>query len=313
MDRDESNPGFLLWRAMEKEIYWKYPSRHNALGDRKTVLSTTPEKMRTIQHRYYVPNNSLLVVAGDVHAEQVFADADRLYAEWKKADDPFVKFPLVKDPPIRRSEVVVVEQPVGTFHATISWMGPGTAGPRVADTYAADLLSAMLAEPGSRFQKALVDSGKCVGVGFGWPTRRAPMTVSVDLEAPPDGVDGCIQAVMAELPRITSPDYFRDDELENAAHRLDVDGAKQRETTESYAHMLTFNWAMATLDYYRSYSENIHAVNRQAISRFFDTYIQKKPFVMGALESPKMAETISKAHLEELVGIAGGSGAKGAK
>jgi zinc protease len=306
MDRDESDPSFLLWRAMEKEIYWKYPSRHNALGDRKTVLSTTPEKMRTIQHRYYVPNNSVLVVAGDVHAEQVFADADRLYAEWAKADDPFKKFPLVKDPPIRKSDVVIVEQPVGTFHATLSWMGPGTAGPTVKDTYAADLLGVLLAEPGSRFQKALVDSGKCIGVGFGWPTRRAPMTVSLDLEAPPDGVDACVQAALAELPKVTSPDYFRDDELENAAHRLDVDGAKQRQTTESYAHMLTTSWAMSTLDYYRSYSENVHAVNRDAIARFFGTYIFKKPFIMGVLESPKQAETMNKAHLEELVGIAKG-------
>ena len=128
MDRDESDPGFLLWRAMEKRVFWKYPSRHNALGDRKTVLSTTPEKMRTIQHRYYVPNNSVLVVTGDVHAEQVFQDADRLYVEWSKAADPFVKFPLVKDPPIPRSEVVVVAQPVETFHATFAWQGPGTLG-----------------------------------------------------------------------------------------------------------------------------------------------------------------------------------------
>ena len=314
MDRDESDPGFHLWRAIERLVFWKYPSRHDALGNRKTVLSTTPAKMRTIQHRYYVPNNSVLVVTGDVHAEQVFADADRLYAGWARAADPFVKFPLVKDPPIRKSEVVVVVQPVDSFHAAVDWQGPGTIGPEVVDTYTADILGTLVSDPGSRFQKALVDSGACVGASLGWPTRRQPMPVELNLEAPPGGVDRCVKAAMEELPKMSAPDYFRDDELENAAHRLDVDGAKQRQTTDSYAHMLTTYWAMATLEYYRSYSENIHQVNRASIAHFLDTYIKGKPFVMGALESPKLAETMTKAHLEELVGIGSGTGdAKGAK
>ena len=46
------------------------------------MLSTTPEQMRTIQKRYYIPNNSLLIVTGDVHADDVFAKADSLYAGW---------------------------------------------------------------------------------------------------------------------------------------------------------------------------------------------------------------------------------------
>ena len=76
------------------------------------MLTATRDKMRTIQQRYYVPNNSVLVVTGDVHAADVFAQATMLYAGWKRAEDPFVKFPLVKHPPLKRSEVVLVEQPV---------------------------------------------------------------------------------------------------------------------------------------------------------------------------------------------------------
>src|ERR1700721_4428496 len=89
MDRDESEPGFLLWRAVEQKVYWKYPSRKNALGDRKTVLSTTPEKMRTIQGRSYVPNNSLLIVTGDVQADDVFKRADALTSSWGRAPARF--------------------------------------------------------------------------------------------------------------------------------------------------------------------------------------------------------------------------------
>ena len=174
----------------------------------------------------------------------------------------------------------------------------------------ADMLGVLLGEPGSRFQKALVDSGACVSASYGWPTRRSPMPINVDVESAPvaAGADTCVRAALAELPKIASADYFRDDELENAAHRIDVDAAKQRQTTDSYSHMLTASWAMATLDYYRSYSEHVHKVDRAAIARFMSAYILGKPFVVGALESPQLAETETKAHLEELVGLGNGNG-----
>ena len=72
IDRNESNPFFYLSRTLMDKLFYKYPTRKNALGTRETVLAATTEKMRTIQSRYYVPNNSALVVTGDVKPEEVF-------------------------------------------------------------------------------------------------------------------------------------------------------------------------------------------------------------------------------------------------
>ena len=306
MDRDESDPGFLLWRAMEKVVYWKYPSRKNALGDRKTVLSTTPAMMRTIQERYYVPNNSALFVVGDVHAEDVFRQADALYAGWAKAPDPFVKFPLVKHPPVRRSEAVVVVQPVQTFQASFEWIGPSTLGPTAPHSYAADLLDTLLRDPASKFQKDLVDSGVCVRAGTGWDTERDQGPISLDVEATEANADACLAATVAELSKIEAPDYFTDAELQNAARRIDVELAKGREETRRYAHQLSFMWANASLDYYMTYSDRVHAVTRADLAAYLDSYVLGKPFVLGALESPALAKTIDRPHLERVAGITKG-------
>jgi zinc protease len=303
MDRNESNPRFLLWRAMEKEVYWKFPSRKNSLGERKTVLSTTPEMMHAIQNRYYVPNNSLLIVTGDVHAEDVFKRTDELFAGWAKAPDPFVKFPLVKNPPIRRSEVVVVTQPVQTFTAVVEWIGPSSIGPSAAMSYPADLLSALVSDPASKFQKALVDSGACVAAGYNWSTVRDDGPINLYVEATEEKSDACLTAALAELPKLKGADYFSDEEIKNAAHRVDVGLATEREGTEGYAHQLSFWWADADLDYYASYVDRLKAVTRADIAKYLDTYILGKPFVLGALESPTLAKTVDKAHLEKVVGI----------
>ena len=310
MDRDEAEPGFLLWREMERKVYWKYPTRKNGLGDRKTVLAATPEKMRTIQQRYYVPNNSVLIVTGDVRADDVFKRADELYASWARAADPFVKFPLVKHPPIPRSEVVVVAQPVQTFTASVEWIGPSTLDASVPHTYAADLLSMLVADPGSKFQQDLVDSGACVRAGMGWKTSRNDGPISLDVEGTEANADACLGAALAELPKLKSPDYFSDAEIKNAAHRMDVDFARGREGTEGYAHQISFMWACANLDYYAGYLDRVHAVTREDIAKYLDAYVLGKPFVLGALESPALAKTIDKGHLEKVAGIGAGAGVK---
>src|SRR2546423_3226313 len=65
-DRDESNPVFGFTRQLDSKLYPGNFSRKDIIGDRNVVQTTTPEKMRVIQQKYYIPNNSALIVAGDV-------------------------------------------------------------------------------------------------------------------------------------------------------------------------------------------------------------------------------------------------------
>ena len=89
IDRAESRPHEALWRAVSARVFWKYPTRLDSLGTRASVLAATPEKMRAIQTRYYVPNNAVLVVVGDAKPEDVFRLADALRGTWARAGDPF--------------------------------------------------------------------------------------------------------------------------------------------------------------------------------------------------------------------------------
>ena len=268
------------------------------------MLATTPEQIRATQNRYYVPNNSVLVVTGDVKAEDVFAKADQLYAGWTKSPDPFVRFPLVHNPPIQRSQVVLVQQPVQTFIGNLQWQGPSTGDASVNDTYAADLLGELLADPASTFQKVLVDSGACVSAGMRWTTARNVGEISLELESTESNVDACVRGALAELPKLRGAAYFADEELRNAAHGLEVDLVKRRQTSEGYAHQITAFWATASLDYYGTYVQRLKAVQRADIARYLDQYVLGRPFVFGAMESPKLAASIDRGHLEALVGLA---------
>jgi zinc protease len=304
IDRNLSSPEYHLWLDVTEHVFWKYPSRKNPLGDAKTVRSATPEKMRTIKDRYYVPNNSVLVVTGDVLPETIFAQTDSLYASWPRGPDPFVRYPLVKHPPIRSSEVVLVEQPVSTIRGTFEWQGPSTVGKNVELTYAADLLGTALAEPSSRFQKALVDSGACTAVSLSWYTQMNVGPVSLSFEAPKDRVDACVTAIVNELPHVREPEYVTREEMENAVRSLEVQRIRERERSVDLAGALTFWWTSAGLDYYLHYIDNMRKVGPHDIARYLDTYVLRKPFVLGVMVSPEMAKGAwSRAHFEELADV----------
>jgi len=305
IDRDQSDPGYYFHKALDDRL-WKYPSYKDPLGNRQTVLSATPEKMRLIQHRYYVPNNSVLVVAGDVDSAGVFADAQRLLGGWARAPDPFLAHPVVIEPPLAKSSVVVVEQPVQTVSLAFEWEGPSTRGDDVSPTYAADLLTAMIEQPASRFQRDLVESGACVRADLEWYTQAYVGPITYGLEAAPGQVERCLEAARAELPVLAQPGTFSDQEMKDGLTRVEMERALEQETPSEFSHILTFWWSSTGLPYYLGYPAHIHAVTRPQIADYLQRYVLGKPYVFGAMLSPEEAkrEGLDQAHFEKLLGIA---------
>jgi zinc protease len=305
LDRNESNPGYYLWHETARRLWWKYPSYKDPLGNRQTVLTATRAKMLTIKNRYYVPNNSALVVTGDVRAADIFAQAEKLYAGWKRSEDPFRKHPLVQHPPLRGSSVVLLEKPVEIVSGSISWHGPSTVGPSAPATYAADVVGAALQEPSSKFQRALVDSGACVQASFGWWTQMNTGPITLGFEARPDKVDQCIRAALDEVAKMRAPDYFSDEELTDSAHRIEVELAREREKPSELAHNITFWWTSAGLDYYRGYLAQVGRVTRADLGKFIDGFMTRKPYVLSVMISPEMGKELhlDQAHFETLAGV----------
>lgn len=301
MDRNESNPYYYLNKEMNDRLFYKYPSRKNPLGDRATVNAATPALMRLIQSRYYVPNNSALVVTGDVSAAQIYALAQELYGDWApRAKDPFVEFPLVEHPSLPKSEGAVIEQPVQNVGIEIGWQGPSIGKDNPA-TYAADVFSFILSQPNSRLQRALVDKGLATGVGFGYYTQRNIGPITAIIQTTPEKAHEAVAAFYREVSHFNDPEYFTDAQLENAKALLEADDLYSREKPDEYAKTLAFWYASTGLDYFRGYLRRLRSTSRADISRYLTTYILGKPHVGLALVAPSVQQQI-KLTPEELAG-----------
>ena len=301
LDRHESNPFGFLGLELNNRLFYKYPSRKNPGGDKKTVGSATTDMMRLIQGRYYVPNNSAIVVTGDVNPEAFFQLVQSLFGDWPRREkDPFVEFPPVEHPPLLKSEGAIIKQPVQNVIVQIGWQGP-SIGKDDASTYAADVFSFILRQPNSRFQRALVDTGLVTGVNLGYYTQRNVGPINIVAQTTPENARAAMRAIYNEVSHFNDRDYYTVDQLETAKALLESDDLYNREKLSDYTHVISFWWASTGIDYFRGYLGNLRRTTRGDISRYVTTYIQAKPHVGLAMLSEDAAKT-SQLTTDDLIG-----------
>lgn len=311
IDRIEANPFGYLDLEMKNRLFAKYPTRKDPQGTRASVGSATLEKMRTIQSRYYVPNNAALVVTGDAKPDEVFRLAEQIMGSWeKRAVDPFKEFPLVDHPPLTKNEAVIIDRPADTMTSdgggenifvSLGWHGP-SIGKDDAATYAADVFSYIITQADSRFQRNLVDSGLASSAAFGYYTQRNVGPINLVITTTPAKAKQAITAAYKEIAAFTEPDYFTADELESAKTILENRDLFDREEGSEYAHTLGFWWSSTGIDYFRSYHAKLRAVTRADIDRYLKTYVQNKNHVAIALVT---ADGRKQAQLTEEVLLGG--------
>lgn len=300
LDRNLSQPGYYLNQTSLDKLFYKYPTRKSPGGTRETVAAATTDQMRLIQSRYYVPNNSALVVTGDVNPDTIFKLAEDLFGDWQKSEDPFKKFPLVEHPPLAKSEGVIVQQPVQNVFVQINWQGP-SIGKDDAATYAADVFSFIIRQPDSRFQRAMVDSGLTVNTNLGYYTQRNVGPIQAIMVTSPEKAKAAVKALYDEIAQFDKPTYFTDAELASAKTLLEADDLFSREKLSEYGRTLSFWWSTTGIDYFRGYHKNLRATTREDITKYIRTYIQGKPRIGVALISPEQ-QAIAKLTEADLIG-----------
>jgi zinc protease len=285
-DRAESSPFFDFENAMTKALYPGNFSRKNTIGDRRVIETATPEMMRAIQRKYYVPNNSSIIVTGDVDPRRVFALAERIFSDMPRGADPFEADPIPPIPPLAGDTAVVVEKPVSAVTVMIQWQGP-SVGKDPGATYAADVFSDVLNDPASGFHQRLVDSGLWQAVGVNYYTLNNVGPITISGQTTPDKLKAALAALDKEVARFTDPTYFSRDGLQAAKASRAVESAFGIERASGLSHTIGFWWSVKDLDYFLGYVDNMAQQTAADLAGYARTYITGKPRVVGVLLSPE--------------------------
>lgn len=291
-DRNESNPYFPLQTAMNKALWTTALSRKNPLGVRAVIQSTTPEKMRTIQHRYYIPNNTAIIITGDIAPDKAFSLARSVFGAWAPGPDPFKAYPVPPIPAVKKDTALIVEQPIGTVIVSLQWQGPSaTVDP--ASTYAADVFSDVLNQPGSRFQQRLVDSGLFESIGVNYYTQNHVGPITIEGATSPGKLKAALAALNDELKKVTDPSYYSKTDLEATKQHRIVGTELSLERSSGFAQQLGFWWAVTGLDYFMGYVDTMAKQTPADLQSYASKYIVGKPHVIGVMISPEARRSLN--------------------
>ena len=267
--RAESSPGTLLWLDVQRKLWGALSTRKIAIGDHNVINSATPEKMIIIKEKYYHPNNSVLVICGDVEHNSAFAMAENIYGDWKSSDfDPHVKYPIPAFPPLQTTDVFISESTLAeTPNFLMSFRGPGYSFDSAGTIYA-DVLNTMLGLNSSKMQQAIVDKGLASYASFGYQTTKLTGELQMWCAPTPEKLKDFYKEVANQYKQMGDKDYFTDAQLEVAKQNIIRSQIRKKEKPSDLSKDLTFNWCSTSYEYLTDYEQNCLKVTRKDITDF---------------------------------------------
>lgn len=287
--RGESNPFFQLWLDVGKRTWGENFTRKNPIGDHDVINTATPEKMMVIKDRYYHPNNSILVICGDVEPAKAFALAKDIYGDWKHSGfDPHEKYPIPEFKPLPKTDYNIKTASIAeTPFMMMQWIGPEYRSDSAA-TLAADVFSTILGLNSSKWQQALVDKGLASFTNVAYSTNKYAGPIYALALPTPSKMKECHEEMLKQVSMWANDDYFTDEQLQTAKDVLIRNKIRNEEKPSSQASGLTYWWCSTSLEYATDYDENLQKVSRADIQQYLRKYITGKPYVAGLILNEEM-------------------------
>jgi len=102
------DPGYIANSVFDRLVYGFHPYGLPDNGTPQTLAALTRDDLVAFHAKFFMPNNAILAIVGDVTAPEAFASAKKVFGDWQKGDLPAQTFIGPPDPTRR---VIVVNKP----------------------------------------------------------------------------------------------------------------------------------------------------------------------------------------------------------
>lgn len=149
----ENNPMEELWQEVQATAFIAHPYMWPVIGWESDIKNWTKQDLENYFHTYYAPNNCLVVISGDVKADEVKKLAEKYWGPIPQLPPPRKVHTI--EPEQTGERRVFVEREVPSPYLMITYHVPQSGS---EDYYALDLLSSILSQGrSSRLYSALIE------------------------------------------------------------------------------------------------------------------------------------------------------------
>ena len=286
--RVENKPTSLFSEQMEAVLYQNHPYRIPVIGWEHEIAQLNRTDALAFYKHYYAPNNAVLVVAGDVTADEVKALAEKTYGKLEPVESIGPRRVRPGEPPARVPRRMTMEDPragqpsIYRYYVVPSY---GTAAKGEAE--AIDLLVKILADGStSRFYKKAVVEGRIASSANGYYESGGLDSGKVAFYA--------IAQNKAELPKIEALlDKLIAEIIANGVNEAELKRAKSTyiadyiyDSDNQATLARRYGWGLATgisVEDMDAWPDRIRAVTSDDIKRAAAKYLDLRASVTGML------------------------------
>ena len=102
------DPSYIASTVFDRLVFGFHPYGKPGSGTPQSLPRITQDDLRAFHRQYFVPNNMVLGIVGDISPDDAFAAAEKVFGAWPRGDVPPWK-PI--DPPAQTRRLVIVDKP----------------------------------------------------------------------------------------------------------------------------------------------------------------------------------------------------------
>jgi zinc protease len=280
----------------DRDLYLNHPYGRPVIGWRHEIEKLTLDDALAFYRRYYTPNNAVLVIAGDVTADEVKALAEATYGKIAPRSEIGARQRPQEPTQVASRHVTLSDPRVEQPSLQRSYLVPSAATGKPGEAEALEVLSQILGggTTGRLYRALVIERQVALNAGAWYQGSGLDATRFGVYGSPKPGttlpqLEEAIEAVIAELlaKGITA------DELERVKNRLIADAVFARDSQASLARW--YGVALTTgssVESVNSWTDRIRAVNADAVLAAAKTWLDKRRSVTGHLikDHPKTGE-----------------------
>ena len=291
--RTDNDPGSILGEHVNAALFLNYPYRQPVIGWEHEIKALSVEQLRNFYQRWYSPGNAILIVAGDITAEQLKPMAERTYGRIPARPDISRQRPT-EPPHFASRRIELKSQRVREPSWSRTFLAPsritaimGGAGVEHAD--ALEILADVLGggASGPIYRSLVIEQKLAISAGADYHASGMGPGRFIFYASPRPGVSiaKLENAMETELAKIIETGVSGDD-VERAKIRILAEAVYALDSLSTGARI--FGSALAsgrTIDDVENWPHRIEAVTTEQVNAAARAVIKDRPSVTSLLLS----------------------------
>ncbi len=291
LEQQRSQPDFLGQERFRQALYRNFPAAIYS-ATRDSVNGITQAQLQAFHDHYFVPNNAILGVAGDVKPDEIRQMVNKYFGEWK--NHPLEKTNLGEVPPPSPIKIYLVDRP-GSVQTNIL---AGDYGARRVDADYIPLVVMNRVLGGGPQARLFLNLREDKSYTYGAYSRIGDDVYReawfANTEVRTDVTDGSMHELMYEFKRIRDQ-QVPENELDESRHAIVANFALSLEQPQRLLNywMLVQSYGLPE-DYWDRYPEQVAQVNQIAVQAAAKKYVDLDHLQVVCVGDRKQIEDVLK-------------------